>query len=296
VRLVENGAGQVTGVLVKGKYSGYYVIRANAVVLATGGFSHNNELVARHVPKLQGFENTNQPGATGDGLQVAEQAGAATVDLEYIQAHPTYSPIAGVLVTEAVRGNGAILVNRDGARFVNEITTRDKAAAAILAQEGGRAYLVFDDSIRQSLSKIESFVHLGIVEQGDSTAALAGALEIPPEVLTATVTRYNDMVATGRDTEFSRPDLPRTLTEPPYYAIEVTPAVHHTMGGVKIDPTTQVLGVNGKAIDGLYAAGEATGGVHGANRLGANSISDIVTFGRLAGEHAAAFARDDTAN
>ena len=293
VRLVENSDGQVTGVLVKGKYSGYYVIRARAVVLATGGFSRNNKLVARYVPKLQGFENTNQPGATGDGLQVAEQAGAATVDLNYIQAHPTYSPIAGVLVTEAVRGNGAILVNRGGARFVNEITTRDKAAAAILAQGGGRAYLVFDNSIRQSLSKIESFVHLGIVEQGDTTAALAGAIEVPPQVLTATVTNYNSMVVAGRDTEFARPDLPRALAEPPYYAIEVTPAVHHTMGGVKIDSTTQVLGVNGEAIDGLYAAGETTGGVHGANRLGANAISDIVTFGRLAGEQAAAFGRDD---
>lgn len=293
VQLIETPSGAVTGVLVHGKYTGYYVIKAQAVILATGGFSRNNALVARYVPKLEGFANTNQPGATGDGLEVAELAGAATVDLDYIQAHPTYSPVGGVLVTEAVRGNGAILVNRKGERFVNEITTRDKAAAAILAQPGGSAYLVFDDSVRRSLSKIESFVHLGIVEQGRTLSELAQTLSVPAAALTRTVTDYNNMVGAGSDTLYQRPDLPRALASAPYYAIEVTPAVHHTMGGVKIDGRTRVVGVAGDAIAGLYAAGEAAGGIHGANRLGANAVSDIITFGRLAGEQAARYARAD---
>jgi len=291
VRLLQNDSGGVAGVLVQGAHTGYYTIKATAVVLATGGFARNNPLVASLDQNLEGFENTNQPGATGDGLEVARLAGAATRDLEYIQAHPTYSPVGGVLVTEAVRGNGAILVNRSGLRFVNEITTRDKAAAAILGQDGGRAYLVFDDSVRRSLSKIESFVHLQIVIEAPSIEALAEKIEVPPVALAQTLETYNGFVESGRDTDFERPDLPRELVTGPFYAIEITPAVHHTMGGVMIDTRTEVLGETGEPIPGLFAAGEATGGVHGSNRLGGNAVSDIITFGRLAGAAAAAYAR-----
>ena len=291
VRLLKDDAGRVAGVLVHGAYTGYYTIKADAVVLATGGFARNNQLVASLDPQLKGFENTNQPGATGDGLEVAQLAGAATKDLEYIQAHPTYSTVGGVLVTEAVRGNGAILVNRSGRRFVNEITTRDKAAAAILAQQGGRAYLVFDDSVRKSLSKIESFIHLHVVSEGASIKALADKIQVPAAALAETVASYNALVDSGRDTQFQRPDLPRKLATAPFYAIEITPAVHHTMGGVMINAQTQVIDKSGRSMPGLYAAGEATGGVHGANRLGGNAVSDIVTFGRLAGAEAGEYAK-----
>jgi len=290
VRLLQNDSGDVTGVLVKGAHTGYYTIKAAAVVLATGGFARNNPLVASLDENLEGFENTNQPGATGDGLEVARLAGAATRDLAYIQAHPTYSPVGGVLVTEAVRGNGAILVNRSGLRFVNEITTRDEAAAAILAQEGGRAYLVFDDDVRHSLSKIESFVHLKIVIEEGSVEALAEKIDVPPAELVQTLETYNGFVASGRDSDFERPDLPRELVTGPYYAIEITPAVHHTMGGVRINSQGGVIGESGEPIIGLFAAGEATGGVHGSNRLGGNAVSEIITFGRLAGAEAAAYA------
>ncbi|WP_240778771.1 flavocytochrome c [Shewanella sp. SNU WT4] len=289
VRILETG-GKVTGVLVKGEHTGYYVIKADAVVLATGGFARNNERVAQYDPKLAGFAATNHPGATGDGLDVAIQAGAATRDLEYIQAHPTYSPVGGVMVTEAVRGNGAILINREGQRFVNEITTRDKASAAILAQKGASAYLVFDDAVRKSLSKIEGYVHLHIVEEGQTVADLAKKMGVPPVNLEASIASYNQAVLAGKDDAFGRPDLPRELNKGPYYAMEVKPAVHHTMGGVKIDTKGEVQGQNGQIIKGLYAAGEITGGVHGANRLGGNAISDIVTFGRIAGTDAAAYA------
>jgi fumarate reductase flavoprotein subunit len=293
VMILKDPSGTVTGVLVHGKFTGYYVIKADAVILATGGFSRNNKLVAQLDPKLAGFKNTNQPGATGDGLEVAQLAGAATRDLEYIQAHPTYSPVGGVLVTEAIRGNGAILVNRDGERFVNEITTRDKAAAAILAQEGGSVYLIFDDAVRKSLSKIESFIHLHIVNEGGSIEILANEIGLPAANLANTLDAYNGFVKAGKDTQFERPNLPRELSTAPYYAIEVTPAVHHTMGGVLIDTGARVKDTDGNTIRGLYAAGEATGGVHGANRLGGNAISDIITFGRLAGAEAAMYVKDN---
>ncbi len=291
VRILKNDQNQATGVLVKGAVSGYYVITADAVVLATGGFAKNNERVAQYDPKLKGFAATNHPGATGDGLDVAALAGVATRDLKEIQAHPTYSPVGGVMVTEAVRGNGAILVNRDGVRFINEITTRDKASAAILAQKGKSAYLIFDDSVRKSLKKIEGYIHLHFVLEGNSIAELAAKIPVPAAALEQTLTTYNAAVAEKEDAQFKRPNLPRKLATAPFYAIEVTPAVHHTMGGVIIDTKGEVKDQNGKIIAGLFAAGEVTGGVHGANRLGGNAISDIVTFGRIAGSSAAAYAQ-----
>lgn len=291
VELLKTDQGKIRGVLVKGKYSGYQWLAADAVVVATGGFGKNNDRVAKLDPKLKGFKATNHPGATGDGLDVAADAGAAMQDLEYIQAHPTLSTKGGVMVTEAVRGNGAILVNREGKRFVNEITTRDKASAAILKQTGGTAFLIFDDSVRKSLSKIEKYIQLGVVPSDASAVKLGQVMGIDGKGLEASVARYNEMVAKGKDTDFERPQLPRALSEGKLYAIEINPGVHHTMGGIKIDNKAEVLGSNGKPIPGLYGAGEVTGGVHGANRLGGNAISDIVTFGRLAGENAAKYAK-----
>ncbi len=291
IEVLKDDSGKVKGILVKGMYKGYYWVKADAVILATGGFAKNNERVAKLDPSLKGFISTNQPGAVGDGLDVAENAGGALKDMEYIQAHPTLSVKGGVMVTEAVRGNGAILVNREGKRFVNEITTRDKASAAILAQTGKSAYLIFDDSVRKSLSKIDKYIGLGVAPSADSLVKLGKMEGIDGKALTETVARYNSLVSSGKDTDFERPNLPRALNEGYYYAIEVTPGVHHTMGGVMIDTKTEVMNAQKQVIPGLYGAGEVTGGVHGANRLGGNAISGIITFGRLAGEEAAKYSK-----
>ena len=291
IEVLKDDKGTVKGILVKGMYKGYYWVKADAVILATGGFAKNNERVAKLDPSLKGFISTNQPGAVGDGLDVAENAGGALKDMQYIQAHPTLSVKGGVMVTEAVRGNGAILVNREGKRFVNEITTRDKASAAILAQTGKSAYLIFDDSVRKSLSKIDKYIGLGVAPTADSLVKLGKMEGIDGKALTETVARYNSLVSSGKDTDFERPNLPRALNEGNYYAIEVTPGVHHTMGGVMIDTKAEVMNAKKQVIPGLYGAGEVTGGVHGANRLGGNAISDIITFGRLAGEEAAKYSK-----
>nr|WP_223296276.1 flavocytochrome c [Shewanella halifaxensis] len=291
IEILKDDKGNVKGLLVKGMYKGYYWIKADAVILATGGFAKNNDRVAKLDPKLKGFISTNQPGATGDGIDVAGNAGAAMTDLQYIQAHPTLSVKGGVMVTEAVRGNGAILVNREGKRFVNEITTRDKASAAILNQTGKSAFLIFDDSVRKSLSKIDKYIGLGVAPSADSLIKLGEMEEIDGKALTEAVARYNSFVKSGKDADFGRPNLPRALNEGNYYAIEVTPGVHHTMGGVKIDSKAEIMNAKQQVIPGLYGAGEVTGGVHGANRLGGNAISDIVTFGRMAGENAAEYSK-----
>jgi len=288
--ILKNAAGAVVGVEAIAADGRVYTIKARAVVLATGGFGANNDMAASYVPSLKGFATTNQPGATGDGIVLAESIGAALVDMAEIQTHPTHAPDKE-MITEAVRGNGAIMVNRQGLRFVDELATRDVASAAILGQTGKSAYLVFDQSVRASLKAIESYVKLGIVIEGETPEALAAKIGAEPAALTATIATYNSAVAAKKDAEFGRADMPRALSTGPYYAIEVTPAIHHTMGGVKIDTEARVLSTAGAPITGLWAAGEVTGGVHGGNRLGGNALADIITFGRIAGTGAAAFAK-----
>ena len=279
--------GRVNGIEVLMRDGKKYTVNAKSVVLASGGFGANNEMAAALVPSLKGFATTNHPGATGDGIELAEKVGAALVDMAEIQTHPTHAP-EKEMITEAVRGNGAILVNKQGARFVDELATRDVVSAAILDQDGKTSFLVFEDSVRKSLLAIEDYVKIGIVIEGATPEALAAAMKADPATLAATIAKYNQAVANKNDTEFKRADMPRALATPPYYAIEVLPAVHHTMGGVKINTQAQVISKSGQIIPGFYAAGEITGGVHGGNRLGGNALADIVTYGRIAGQNAAA--------
>jgi fumarate reductase flavoprotein subunit len=294
VKIIEDKQGRVTGVEVEGKHSGIYTIKAKAVVLAAGGFSANPEKVAFYRPEFKGMTTSNQPGATGDGLELGAKAGGELKDMKEIQIHPTVAAGSRILITEAVRGNGAILINHEGKRFVNELTTRDKASEAILQQTGKSAYLIFDEAIRKSLKQIDGYFHLELVKEGATIKELAAALKMPAETLAASIETYNKAVDAKNDAEFKRPDLPRALRTAKYYAIEIKPGVHYTMGGLKINTDTQVIAKDGKPIAGFYAAGEVTGGVHGANRLGGNSISETITFGRIAGANAAKLAKSAT--
>ncbi|MDR2743580.1 MAG: flavocytochrome c [Treponema sp.] len=278
--------GQVTGVEITFLGGKKQNVNAKAVVLASGGFGANNEMASALAPSIKGFATTNQPGATGDGIVLAEKVGAALVDMAEIQTHPTYAP-GKEMITEAVRGNGAILVNKGGSRFIDELKTRDVVSSAILKQEGGAAYLVFDDSVRKSLKAIEDYIKMKIVLEAPTPEALAVLVGADGATLAGTVAQYNQAVSSKTDGEFGRSDLPRSLNVAPYYAIEVLPAVHHTMGGVKIDTEGRVISTDGNPIPGFYAAGEVTGGVHGGNRLGGNALADIVTYGRIAGASAA---------
>ncbi len=291
VKLIEDGKGAVTGVQVEGKHRGLYTINAKAVVLTAGGFSANPEKVAYYRPEFKGMTTSNQPGATGDGLDIGAAAGGELKDMKEIQIHPTVSAGSKILITEAVRGNGAIVVNQEGRRFMNELTTRDKASAAILAQTGKSAYLVFDEGVRQSLKQIDGYFHLELVKEGETPEALAAAIKVPGQALKATIDTYNQAFDKKDDAEFKRSDLPRPLRTPKYYAIAIKPGIHYTMGGLKINTDTQVMAKDGKPIAGFYAAGEVTGGVHGTNRLGGNSISETITFGRIAGANAAKLAK-----
>lgn len=278
----------VEGVVVKSG-DGEYTIEAKAVIVASGGFGANNELVASFDPALKGYGTTNHPGATGDVVAFAEGLDLSYVDMKEIQTHPTVMPSNNYMITEAVRGNGAILVNREAKRFVNELETRAVVSDAQLVQEGASSFLFFDQTVRESLAAIEGYYKKGFLFEGETIEELAAILEVDPATLVETVATYNGYVEAGVDEDFARQDLPTALVQGPYYAVEVAPAVHHTMGGVEINTGGQVMNTSGEAIVGLFAAGEVTGGVHGNNRLGGNALADITIFGRVAAESAVDF-------
>ncbi|QGU94550.1 flavocytochrome c [Clostridium bovifaecis] len=290
IEVLHNG-NKVTGIKVEDGKGNQYTINAKAVVIATGGFGANLDMVAKYQPALKGYGTTNGPGATGDAVDLLEKLDVALVDMDQIQTHPTVAPGKFKLITEAVRGNGAILVNRQGKRFVNELGTRDAVSEAELAQEGKTAFLVFDENVRKSLKAIEEYVKTGLLVEGKTPKELAEKLGVNPAEFEKTINTYNTYVQAKTDKEFGRPDMKAQLNGSNFYAVEVAPAIHHTMGGIKINTEAQIITNSGKAIEGIFAAGEVTGGVHGANRLGGNAVADITTFGRIAGANAAKLAK-----
>lgn len=288
VTAVTEQNGKVTGVKVSTP-KGVYSIRAKAVILATGGFGANLSLIGQYRPELKDFHTSNHHGATGDAFGWVAPLQASLVLMDQIQVHPTGEAGSHLLISEAVRGNGAILVNRNGVRFANEMWTRDKLSDAILGQTDKKAFLVFDQSVRESLSAIENYAQQGLLTSAETPAELAEALQLPVSAFVETMEKYSHYQTTGEDKDFQRKaeEMPRPLTDAPYYAINVEPVIHHTMGGIKINAQAEVVNQNGKAIPGLYAAGEVTGGVHGGNRLGGNAVADIIVFGQIAGTSAA---------
>ena len=288
-KLIKTGD-KVTGVEVKHKGETYN-ITAKAVVMATGGFGANAKMVAEYKPSLEGFGSTNSPAITGDGIKMVKAVGGDLVDMTEIQTHPTVVHKKTAMITEAVRGEGAILINREGKRFVSELETRDVVSKAELEQTGKSAFLVFDQEVREKLGAINGYVRKGFTVEGATVEELAGKIGVDAKGLVETMAKYNGYVKAGEDKDFGKTALPRELVKAPFYAIEVSPAVHHTMGGVRINTNAEVLTANGKVIPGLFAAGEITGGVHGANRIGGNAVTDITVYGKTAGENAADFAK-----
>jgi fumarate reductase flavoprotein subunit len=281
--------GKVSGVKVQTP-QGEQTIDAKAVVLATGGFGANMDMITKYRPELKGFSTTNHPGATGDGLKLAEKLGASFTDIEQIQIHPTVVKKDGHLISESMRSRGAILVNQEGKRFTNELQTRDVVSQIELKQPTGSVWIVWDSEIYKTNKLARGYYDQGYAVKGDTLDELAKKMGVPAANLKATFKDYRKAYDTKKDTAFGRPEMVIPLDVAPWYAVHVTPGIHHTMGGVTINPQTQVISKKGQPIPGLYAAGEVTGGVHGGNRIGGNAVADIVTFGRIAGTNAAKYA------
>lgn len=270
------------------------IINTKAVILATGGFGASKEYIKRFRPDLESYKTTNQPGATGDGLKLAENVGAELMQMNLVQVHPTVqqdNPHV-YLIGEAVRGEGAILVNAEGKRFVNELNTRKIVSNAITALPEHSAYLILDQGIRDHVKAIEFYDKVGLVVHGETIEDLAKKINVDPSNLKQTVATWNQAVENHDDAEFGRTTgMDRGITNPGFFAIHIAPAIHYTMGGIHITPKTQVLDGNGDIIKGLFAAGEVAGGLHGNNRVGGNSIAETIVFGRQAGQQVALYAR-----
>ena len=278
--------GTVTGVKAESNDTNY-TINAKAVILATGGFGNNEDMIVKYRKDLKGTVTTSAPGITGDGIVMAEDVGAGLVDIEQIQLHPTVEQKTSMLITESVRGDGAILVNQDGKRFTDELLTRDVVSAAELEQPGSYAYIIFDQRLREGLKATEKYISTGITVQGDTIEDLAEKIDVDPKTLAETLNNWNKYVADKNDPDFGRTTgMEKDLSQAPYYAIKIAPGIHHTMGGVHINTSAEVIDTDDQVIPGLFAAGEVVGGVHGGNRIGGNAVADIVVFGKIASDSA----------
>lgn len=278
---------KVVGVKVTEEDGSIQTIKAKAVIIATGGFSANREMVEKYRPDLKGFVTTNHKGATGSGIMILEKLGAGTVDMKEIQIHPTVEQTTSYLISESIRGGGAILVSQKGERFVNELNTRDKVSAEIIKLPEHYSYILFDQQVRDENKSVEEYVSQNLTIQADSINELAQKLSIDANTLHKTIERYNHFVNNKQDEDFGRTTgLRHPIDKAPFYAIKIAPGIHHTMGGVTINTETQVLDTEKNVISGVFAAGEVVGGVHGANRIGGNAVADIIIFGMQAGKQA----------
>ena len=288
--ILTDANGAAVGVSGTDKDGNTVVVNAKSVVLATGGFGANLDMVTQYKPELAGFMTTNAAGAQGQGIEMATAIGAGTVDMDQIQIHPTVEANTAALITEGLRGDGAILVNANGERFIDEVGTRDVVSAAEIAQPGSYSWLIVDQAMVDASSVIQGYIKKGYTKTGATYEELAKELDVDPATFANTMETWNGYVEAKNDPDFGRTSFANPLNNGPYYAIKVTAGVHHTMGGVTINSATEVLKEDGTVIPGLFAAGEVTGGVHGANRLGGTAVADFVVFGRIAGESAANYA------
>ena len=234
------------------------------------------------------------PGAMGEGITMASKIGAQVVNMDQIQTYPMCDPVSGAIeLIDDARFEGAILVNQEGKRFVEELGRRDVLSKAILDQTGSYCYALFNDAIEKKSHAISHhqdevavFTKSGILHKGETLEDVANFFKVPVDSLKATVARVNEFAKTGKDTDFNYRARFTDLSTGPYWMYRGVPSVHHTMGGLKINPKAQVLDANDRPIPGLWAAGEVTGSTHGSNRLGSNAYADIIVFGRIAGREA----------
>lgn len=298
--LIKDKSGRVVGVKATMNGASYTFNAKGGVVLATGGFGANPEMVKKYNPKIdERFKTTDAPGTTGEALYMAERAGAQLVNMGYIQTYPICDPISGVieLIADA-RFDGAIMLNQEGKRFVEELQRRDILSEAILKQTGGYCWVLWNDKIgsisntvKEHPTEYEAFTKQGIMATCDDLKCVADFTKIPFDSLKGTVNRVSSMTGKGNDKDFNHRSGLVDMTQGKYYVIKAVPSVHHTMGGVRINEKAQALTAEGKAIPGLWAAGEVTGVTHGTNRLGGNAYTDIIVFGRIAGKAAAEAAK-----
>lgn len=292
--IIENGA--IKGVIAEKSNGSKITIHAKSVILTSGGFGANTPMVQKYNTYWKHIDDdiatTNSPAITGDGIALGKEANAELVGMGFIQLMPVSDPKTGELFTGLqTPPENFIMINQKGKRFVNEFAERDTLAKAAI-ENGGLFYLIADDKIKETAynttqESIDSQVEAGTLFRADTLEELAKKIGIDPEVLVDTIKKYNSYVEKGKDPEFGKSAFNLKCEVAPFYATPRKPAIHHTMGGLKIDTDAHVINTQDQIIKGLYAAGEVAGGLHAGNRLGGNSLADIFTFGRIAADSAA---------
>jgi len=305
--LVKDNNGAVCGV--KFLHDGELkTVSGDAVILATGGYcgqTGKNSVLACCRPDLAKLSTTNGNCASGDGIGLGYKVGASLVDMDKVQVHPTGfvnpqnpNELRKFLAPESLRASGGILLNHHGKRFVNELGKRDEVTNAILTNCGPyrsygqesptTAYLILNEDGAKLFQKkvLKFYQRRGFVQTVADADALADLIKTDPENVIKTLQKYNEGKEKGVD-EFGKKTFPITFKiNEPLYVMLITPCLHYAMGGLKFDEQARVLAGN-EPIKNLYAAGEVTGGLHGANRLCGNSLLECVVFGRIAGKNAA---------
>lgn len=278
--------GKVVGVKARNTDGSVIAKASKGVVVATGGFGANiamRDKFNKIWPTLTNIKTTNHPGATGDGMLMAEKIGAKLIDMEQIQLLPMGDPKTGSLSGNIEQGvENRIFVNKDGNRFVDEGARRDVMTKALFKQKDAYMWVVLDKhsyptgSTKNNFNEtIDQLVAEGRAYKADTLEDLAKQICVNPDNLKKAVAEFNSAVEKGGPDALGRTLFKDKIDTAPFYAGARVPTVHHTMGGIEINTSTQVLDTNGKIIPGLYAAGETTGGIHGSNRLGGNALPDM---------------------
>lgn len=305
-QILSNENGAVSGVKCIDKNNNEFTISANkGVVLATGGFSSNKELLKKYNTKWKNIENittTNRETVSnGDGINMATELGAQTVDMNEIQLLYLGNVVNGKLTRYPKRDVNAIdeimFIDKNGKRFTNEGGRRDEISESILNLDENFFYILEsgdgDDYINIYGDEFESadgfdleyLINNKYIYVGDTLEELCEKIDVDVNDLKQTIEEFNECVDGNKKDEYGRTLYSTKFTKGPYVATPRKVSVHHTMGGLKINEKAQVLDTNNDIIKGLYAAGEVTGGIHGANRLGGNAVVDISVFGTIAGEN-----------
>ena len=282
-------------------------VKTKAVILCTGGFgydfnnSNNDSLIYEFAKNLTNFPTTSGKGSIGSGMKIARKIGAKLIDMNYIQIHPTsFVDLKDefnkhkFLAPELLRGKGGILINNKGERFCNELGYRDYVTEKIIKNcdkkinnnniEQYECFLILDKKGFDDYGKdINYYISKNLIKKYKNFKDFSNKFNINYTNLNKTIFDYNECYNNNKTDNFDKKyfytnfDMNKTI-----YVSVITPSIHYTMGGIKINNRTEVIDANNKIIKGLYAVGEVTGGVHGANRLGGNSLLECVVFGRIA--------------
>ncbi|MEG1834385.1 MAG: flavocytochrome c, partial [Burkholderiaceae bacterium] len=293
----DNASGRITGVFAKVKGKTVAIRARKGVLIASGGFARNKEMLGQYVPRMENSISICGLGSNGDGLKMAQAYGADVADMPYIKGTFGFTTKPSTIADmNLVFFDGGIIVNQKGQRFVNESISKKTIGDHALDQAGGVTYQIWDESIRQYalnggffIKRYEDRVKDSLIV-GNTIAEVASKAGLDPAAVEATIKEYNGYVDGGKDLRFGR--TTKTLDfgkivkieKAPFYIMPSRTVLLSTYCGIKINEKTEVIDVFGKVIPGLYAAGEVSGGFHGASYLGSTAFGKALVFGYVAAQ------------